>query len=58
VSLAYTFIDGVDAVEVGSYSNTTGSIVWTEVPAASAAGGLRVCGRAWQIIPATSSSTF
>ena len=45
MSLAYTFTDGVDAVEVGSYSNVTGSVVWTEVPAAAAAAGIRVCGR-------------
>lgn len=45
VSLAYTFTDGVDAVEVGSYSNATGSFAWTEVPATAASAGLKVCGR-------------
>ena len=45
VSLAYTFTDGVDAVEVGSYSNVTGNMIWTEVPAAVVAEGFKVCGR-------------
>ena len=44
VSLRYAFGEGVDAVEVGSYRNETGGVVWTEVPKDKAEIGLRVCG--------------
>ena len=43
MSLMYEFTDGVDAVEVGSYENATGTMRWTEVPIVGGIG-VRVCG--------------
>ena len=47
-SLRWELGGGVDAVEVGSYDNTTGAVTWTDVTAAavSEGSGVRLCARA------------